>query len=174
VKRRRTALPQWTHQHEVTAVLDAMPHRTPLDLRNRAMLEVLYSTACQTGELCQLDTTDVDAAHGGITLSRGNPRQRTLPLTQHAGAAIRDYLIAQPHSGPLWLTYDLHRITERSIRRALPCTPRRVRASTLTALLTAGCDLRSAQAVAGHACIDTTARYEQLIILARLTPDQFK
>jgi site-specific recombinase XerD len=168
--RRPQLLPHYTHHSAINHTLDTMRVDLISGARNCAMLETLYSTACRTTELRLLDVTDVDAADNTITVARHTHHERALPLTPAAVVALNRYLAMHPHNGALFVNDRGYRLSARSIRRALPHTPRNVRASALAALLARGADLRAVQTIAGHACLSTTERYEQLRFAALAKP----
>lgn len=169
-QRRPQRLPHWTHHSDAQAALDAMRADSTLDLRNRAIAETIFATACRTTELRLLAVADIDFDANTITLARHTRRERSLPLTDHARAALTEYLAALPHTGALFVTEIGYRISARLIRRVTPRAPRQLRACVISTMLGHGADLRTVQHVAGHASVTTTARYQQLSLIAALEP----
>ncbi len=154
---------------------------TPLALRDRACLELLYGAGLRVAELVGLDVRDVDLGQRLARVLGKRSKERIVPFGKPAAAAIvawldggRPVLAAGPdHAGAeaaLFLNHRGGRITTRSIARridrwvleaALPrhVHPHVLRHSYATHLLSAGADLRGIQELLGHASLSTTQRY---------------
>ena len=172
--RRRRKLPRYLEEHEVEALLDAPQPADTEARRDRALLEVLYSTGCRAAELVGLDEDDLDL-HRGLVRLRGKGRKERLGmLGQPARAALATYLehkaAAGRERGALFLNHRGGRLTDRSLRRILErclrragiaraCTPHTLRHSFATHLLRRGADLRTVQELLGHASLATTQIY---------------
>ncbi|MBR9982860.1 MAG: tyrosine recombinase [Desulfatitalea sp.] len=167
---------------DVFRMLDAVQPEGILGLRNRALLETLYSSGVRVSELAGLDVADVDVRNGTIrVLGKGN-KERIVPVGQKALAAIdayREVVTALAGSaaggGALFLNKDLGRLTTRSIARVVdrfaracgltvPVSPHALRHSYATHLLDAGADLRAVQELLGHRSLSTTQRYTHVSI----------
>jgi integrase/recombinase XerC len=154
-----------------------------LGLRNRAILETLYSTGVRVSELAGLNTDYVDGAQRVIRVLGKGAKERVVPIGAKALEAIalyRDALMAQhgigsQGDGPLFLNKDKGRLTTRSIARvvdklaracglAVPLSPHAMRHSYATHLLDAGADLRAVQELLGHRSLSTTQRYTHVSI----------
>ncbi|MBU8907864.1 site-specific tyrosine recombinase XerD [Desertibacillus haloalkaliphilus] len=170
-------LPKVLSTSEVESLL-AAPHRhTPFDMRNKAMLEVLYATGIRVSELCQLQLDDVHLKMGFIRcIGKGN-KERIIPLGTMAADALTTYLergrpklvkkvdhrtlFVNHHGSPLsrqgfWKI--LKKLAqEANIKKDL--TPHTLRHSFATHLLENGADLRAVQEMLGHADISTTQIY---------------
>lgn len=172
-------MPNYLSVDDMFRLLDAVPADTLLGLRNRAILETLYSGGVRVSELAGLDVADVDFQSGAIrVLGKGN-KERIVPIGKKAVAALETYrealAPAAGDGGALFLNKNLGRLTTRSIARivdqfARACglqisvSPHALRHSFATHLLDAGADLRSVQELLGHRSLSTTQRYTHVSI----------
>ena len=150
----------------------------PLDIRNVAMWELLYSSGLRVSELEGLDAEDVRLDDGWVRVLGKGRKEREVPVGEGAGRALQRYLDgARPEllergtgSPALFLNFRGERLTARSIRRLLDAdqiktgttgrvSPHGLRHTFATHMLDAGADLRSIQTMLGHANIATTERY---------------
>ena len=142
-----------------------------LPLRDAAMLELFYSSGLRISELIGLDVRDVDFI-GDTVLVRGKgAKERIVPVGGPAMNAIRRYReTAAISQGPLFLSKLRRRITQQAVDLLLrkylklsnipfAISPHKLRHSFATHLLDAGADLRSVQAMLGHASLSTTQIY---------------
>jgi integrase/recombinase XerD len=168
---------------DVRGVLDAADDRTPLGLRDRAILETLYATGLRAGELVRLTLRDVDTEDRllRIVLAKGR-KDRTVPLTRAAAAAIEAYLVhARPRirgartspslflalrGGRLYSSALCELIAEATTRAGVDrhATAHTFRHSAATHLLKGGADIRHIQRLLGHASLATTERYTRVEI----------
>lgn len=175
------SLPKLLSQKEVECLLLAPRGNTPLALRDRAMLEVLYATGMRVSELVGLSLGDLKLDIGCVNVFGKGGKQRLVPMGVVALEILQDYL----HNGRLLLQKDL--ITEllflnrrgkglsrqgfwKNLKRyALEAGirqdvyPHMLRHSFATHLLENGADLRAVQAMLGHADISTTQIYTHVI-----------
>ncbi|MFA5138663.1 MAG: site-specific tyrosine recombinase/integron integrase [Elusimicrobiota bacterium] len=145
-------------------------------LRDRAILELFYSSGIRRSELVRLNTADVDLMGGVVRVFGKGGKERVVPAGQPALAVLREYLRARPsarglgRSEPLWLSASGQRLSDsgvalivrRSVRRSgllKGVTPHGLRHSFATALLNRGCDLRALQEMLGHKNLATTQIY---------------
>jgi integrase/recombinase XerD len=167
---------------EVEAVLALPDLRDPVGLRDRAIMEVLYSTGIRRGELCRLRVGDVDAARGTVHVVQGKGRRdRVIPIGDRALAWVQCYLVdarprlvSQPDLGIVFLTVsgdDLtpDHLTERVGRYIRQATGKRgschaFRHSMATLMLDGGADIRHIQEMLGHAGLATTEIYTHVSI----------
>lgn len=171
---------------EMAALVDAPDPETPKGIRDRAILELLYSTGLRRAEIAALDLTDVDLAGGLVFVRSGKEaKQRLVPVGASAAEAIARYLglarplfLVSPHVRGLFLSSSRcgHRgkrlghgaipiIVADAARKAgitKRVTPHTLRHSFATHLLRAGADLRHVQELLGHSRIDSTERYTHL------------
>lgn len=181
--RRETRIPSFMTEKEVEKLIDRMSEAPkPLAAsRNKALIELLYSSGLRVGEVESLNVEDIDFWSETIrVIGKGN-RERIVPVGEKALHAIRDYLkmrrvdigvapkgTIQAH--PLFLNLRAGRLTARAIhmfiegasRRAglmKKVSPHTLRHSFATHLLDRGCDLRSVQEMLGHKNLSTTQIY---------------
>lgn len=186
--RRERRLPSYLGEAEVARLLSLPDPTTPLGLRDRALLEVLYGCGLRVSELVGLDVGDVDYSDGFVLVRRGKgKKQRYVPVGSCAIGALDDYLrrgrpvLARGGSPPaLFLNGRGGRLSDRSVRRILRryllrmadgggsgageggaphASPHTLRHSFATHLLQRGADLRSVQEMLGHASVRTTQIY---------------
>jgi integrase/recombinase XerD len=178
-------LPKYLSQSEVETLLEAPEEGTPLGMRDRAILEMLYGSGLRVSELISLRAADVNLEVGTVrTVGKGN-KQRIVPLGKHGIAAVERYaassrgLLLRSRQVP-WLFVNRRgsRLTRQSIWLLLArygkqkglrkrITPHLLRHTFATHLLARGADLRSLQMMLGHADISTTQVYTH-VVTARL------
>ena len=173
-------LPSFLSEAEIGRLL-SFEAKDVSGLRDRALLETLYSTGCRVSELVALDERDVDVIGGVIRVLGKGRKERLCPIGGRALTAVREYLEGRSRDarlagrrGPLFLNHSPHargsRLTARSVRRVLSArvaemsiraqiSPHALRHSFATHLLNRGADLRSVQELLGHSSISTTAIY---------------
>jgi site-specific recombinase XerD len=164
--------------HELDRLLAAPKADTLEGKRDRAILELLFSTGLRISELCALSIDDVDLTRDEFSVRGKGDKVRVVFLTDEAKAAIAQYLAARKDmEEALFIRYGRKahigedaRVTPRSVQRLLKqhaatagitrkVTPHVIRHSFATDLLSNGADLRSVQALLGHAHIGTTQVY---------------
>lgn len=170
-------LPKVLSMNEVEALLDAPNGSTAFDLRNKAMLELLYATGIRVSELCSLELQDLHLTMGFIRcVGKGN-KERIIPLGTIAKEAIERYLEAgrpellkkKPHK-EVFVNHHGNPLSRQGFWKILkqlankagidkPLTPHTLRHSFATHLLENGADLRAVQEMLGHADISTTQIY---------------
>ncbi len=163
---------------ELKRLLDAPNTKTLVGLRDRAILELLFSTGLRVSELCSLSIDDVDLTRDEFSVRGKGEKIRVVFLSSDAKDAIRQYLAKRKdmydalfiqHS-PRARSADDPRLSPRAVQRILKScataagitrkvTPHVLRHSFATNLLQNGADLRSVQALLGHAHIATTQVY---------------
>ena len=174
-------LPAFLSVDETFELLGALCNDpSPSGLRNRAMLELFYSSGLRLGELAGLNTEDVNFNEALVKLRGKGKKERIVPVGATALAAIRRYVseteslrkqvLADISKGALFLNARGARITARSIARIVDTvtlqsgigrkiSPHALRHSFATHLLNAGADLRSIQEMLGHESLSTTQKY---------------
>jgi len=176
-------LPRHLSLEETEKLLGAPEAASALGLRNRAILELLYSTGLRVAELASLDTDDLTAipeAEGGTLRVFGKgKKERLVVCGATARRAVASYLDIRQNFGPeeeetaLFLNSRGGRLTVRSIERmvetvartaGLPgdVTPHTLRHSFATHLLANGADLRLIQELLGHSSLSTTQKYTHI------------
>lgn len=169
---------------EAIRFLDSVRTTTPLGLRDRAILEVLYGTGIRNAELRALEVRDFDAAGETLMIRSGKgDKDRIVPLGPVAAAVMRDYLMQarpklaqQPTVQNLFVTKnggtffdgkDIIVIVRRHLKRAgidKPVRPHRLRHACATHMLKGGADIRHIQKLLGHASLQTTQIYTRVEI----------
>ena len=160
---------------EVAELLERIPAATPLDLRDRAMLELAYAAGLRAEELVNLDTASVDPDAEQVRVEGKGGRTRVVPVGEHAWRALDRYLargrpaLADGDSEALFLSKSGRRLSTSDVRRRLRLqarragiTPHTLRHSFATHLLEGGADLRAIQELLGHASISTTQTYTRV------------
>jgi len=174
-------LPKYLSQPEVETLLAQPPADTPLGMRDRAILELLYGTGLRVSELISLRVTDVHLEAGQVrALGKGN-KQRIVPVGRLAIAAIEKYLsgprgrlLGSRASGYLFVSRRGGKLTRQAVWLLLSrygrnaglhkrITPHLLRHSFATHLLARGADLRSLQMMLGHSDIATTQIYTHVV-----------
>jgi site-specific recombinase XerD len=168
-------------EKELQNLLDAPQGTTQIALRDKAILELLFSTGLRVSELCSLDR-DTDMRSGEISVRGKGGKIRVVFISDHAQATLKKYIDARtdideamfidhsPGAIARIQKEESIRLTPRSVERILnkyatlagiakKCTPHVLRHSFATDLLYNGADLRTVQMMLGHASIATTQIY---------------
>ncbi len=176
-------LPQHLTVDEMFALLDSVPAGDLEHARDRAILEVLYSTGIRVSELVGLDRDDLELNLGIIKVRGKGRKERIVPIGNKAITALNHYLqkipsvvpAASQGKSPVFVNLRGSRLTARSVARILnkyvercglqrAISPHSLRHSFATHMLNAGADLRAIQELLGHANLSTTQRYTHLNI----------
>lgn len=170
------------HFDEVEDLLNAIPSDTESGLRDRAIIELLFSGGLRVSELVSLNRDSINLDRREFIVRGKGKKDRPIFISEAAAEATRDYLAVRDDSLPaLFLNNSRHlnavdtsgdfrRLTPRSVQRIIDhyakaagitkhVTPHTLRHSFATDLLMNGADLRSVQAMLGHANISTTQIY---------------
>jgi site-specific recombinase XerD len=170
-------LPKGLRRDQVAALLAAPDPATPIGLRDRAALELLYASGARVSEVASLDVEAVDLAGATARLFGKGSKERIVPLGEPACIAIERWLsdgrpamvpVASPPPA-LFLTRRGTRVTDHDLRAVVRAaaataglgtvTPHMLRHSYATHLLEGGADLRSVQELLGHVALSTTQIY---------------
>jgi integrase/recombinase XerC len=168
-------LPRILTKDDADALMTFPAGETVGSLRDRALLETLYSTGARVSELVALDLGDVQESEGLVRLQGKGRKERIVPIGELALESIRRYRNSLPRlSAPLpnralFCNQRGGRLTSRSVARIVTryssrlaggaVSPHTLRHSFATHLLDEGADLRSIQEMLGHASLSTTQRY---------------
>ncbi len=180
----RRSLPGYLRLEEVEKLLELPDHTTPLGLRDRSMLEVLYSTGLRVSELTGLRVPDLDMKVGCVRCIGKGDKERIVPVGKKALSIVEKYLrdgrprlIGAGRGGAgafLFVNRRGGRISRVGVWKILsaygrkaglriPLTPHMLRHSFATHLLERGADLRSVQLMLGHSDISTTQIYTHVV-----------
>ncbi|MBA3839248.1 MAG: tyrosine recombinase XerC [Thermoleophilaceae bacterium] len=179
--RRDDHLPRVLKPAEAEELLARIPAREPLEVRDRALVELAYGAGLRAEELVRLDVADLSLDAEEVRVSGKGGRTRIVPVGEPAGLALGRYLeTARPtllgdrrdepallvsRSGRRLSTSDVRRRLGRWVRAAAlqgGVSPHTLRHSFATHLLEGGADLRSIQELLGHATISTTQTYTRI------------
>ena len=173
-------LPRVLSRDEMQTLLDRIPTRTPLEMRDRAMLELAYSCGLRAAEVVNLNTESPDFDGERLRIEGKGGKTRLVPMGEPAQAALTRYLergrralvgaatedaLLVSKSGRRLHPSDVRRRLERWVREAAitgGVSPHALRHSFATHLLEGGADLRSIQELLGHASLSTTQVYTQV------------
>jgi integrase/recombinase XerC len=174
--KRARKLPKFLTGEEIARLLAAPQPAAAGGLRDRAILELMYSSGVRVRELVNLDDADLDLRNATVRVRGKGRRERLGIVGSHAQAALRDWLAARPRNaakargGPLFTNKLGGRLSVRGVARLLEkhlavaglvgrASPHTLRHSFATHLLDAGADIRSVQELLGHKSLVTTQIY---------------
>ena len=176
-------LPHFLDETQITRLLEAPRQDRWQGLRDRAMLETLYSTGMRVSELTGLNLEDVDEISETVIVRGKGKKERLCPIGKTALEAVRRYLAKRPKKtkvpAAMFVSQKLTRLTVRQVDRLLQrytaaaqlpaaISPHSLRHSFATHLLDRGADLRSVQELLGHQSLSTTQIY------THITPQRLK
>jgi site-specific recombinase XerD len=179
-QKRHQHLPRVLARDEVAALLDRIPARTPLEVRDRALFELAYSSGLRADEIVTLDLGDPDFDSETIRTTGKGSKTRLVPIGEPAQRALRRYLESARNAlGPsreeqaLFVSRRGRRLSSSDVRRRLEkwvreaavagrVSPHTLRHSFATHLLEGGADLRSIQELLGHSSVSTTQIYTRV------------
>jgi integrase/recombinase XerC/integrase/recombinase XerD len=165
---------------QMTDILDSAPARKPLEVRDRAMLELAYSCGLRSEEVISLDVDSLDFEAEQLSVVGKGSRHRRLPVGEPAQRAVEDYLsrsrpslMDDPGEKALFISRNGRRLSTSDVSRrlalrvreaavAVGISPHALRHSFATHLLEGGADLRTIQELLGHSSISTTQVYTHL------------
>jgi site-specific recombinase XerD len=165
--RRARRLPDAPKSEEVDAALDRHEGVDRLALRNRALLELVYSAGLRSREAVDLDLGDVDFEQEAVHVQGKGNKERVVPLGEEAAYRLRLYLdqarpgLVNGAEDALFLSARGRRLDTSTIRRLFP-HPHRLRHAFATHLLEGGADLRVIQELLGHSSLSTTQTYSHV------------
>ncbi len=178
--KREEKLPRVLSAEQVRSLLEGIPARTPLELRDRAMLELAYSCGLRCEEIVNLDLGALDFETEQLRVLGKGSKERLLPVGEPAQQALRRYcergrhaLAGDPREQALFLSKSGRRLSNSDVTRRLGLwvreaalaagvSPHSLRHSFATHLLEGGADLRTIQELLGHASISTTQVYTRV------------
>ncbi|MDT2756633.1 tyrosine recombinase XerC [Enterococcus asini] len=177
LKKKNAKLPRFFYEKEMQALFDAVSGNTPLDLRNRSLLEVLYGSGLRVSECANLKRSDIDwSGEVLLVLGKGN-KERYAPFSYHAKEALKEYLeVGRPklmkktdhdyvfvnsRGGALTsrgVEYILDQVIKKSSLDS-QIHPHMLRHTFATHLLNNGADMRTVQELLGHVNLSSTQIY---------------
>jgi integrase/recombinase XerC/integrase/recombinase XerD len=178
--KREEKLPRVLSAEQVRSLLEGIPARTPLEMRDRAMLELAYSCGLRCEEIVNLDLGALDFETEQLRVLGKGSKERMLPVGEPAQKALRRYcergrhaLAGDPREQALFLSKSGRRLSNSDVTRRLGLwvreaalaagvSPHSLRHSFATHLLEGGADLRTIQELLGHASISTTQVYTRV------------
>jgi integrase/recombinase XerC/integrase/recombinase XerD len=178
--KRDQKLPRVMTGEQVRTLLERIPARTPLELRDLAMLELAYSCGLRCEEIVLLDVGAFDFESEQLRVLGKGSKERLLPVGEPAQRALRRYLergrgtlAAERREQALFLSKSGRRLSNSDVTRRLGLwvreaalaggvSPHSLRHSFATHLLEGGADLRTIQELLGHASISTTQVYTRV------------
>lgn len=173
-------VPSFLTEEEMAGFLDLPPSGKPLDLRDKAALELLYATGIRVSELVGINLEDVHLGDRLVRVRGKGKKERIVPFGAIARERLQSYLRARPElmgdrtgEYALFLNYKGRRITTRSVERIVDkyirqtavrrkISPHSLRHSFASHLLSRGADLRVIQELLGHESLATTQKYTHL------------
>ena len=173
-------LPQVLSGEQMRMLLQGIPARTPLELRDRAMFELAYSCGLRCEEIVNLDIDSFDFEEDQLRVLGKGSKTRLLPVGEPARKAVERYLqrgrrplADDPHERALFLSKSGRRLSNSDVTRRLRIwvanvssiggvSPHSLRHSFATHLLEGGADLRTIQELLGHSSISTTQVYTRV------------
>jgi site-specific recombinase XerD len=166
--RRGRRLPNAPRRGEVDAELASLEGEGPLPLRNRALVELVYSAGLRSAEAVALDLADVDFEQELVHVRSGKGgKDRVVPLGEEAADWVARYLrdarpqLARGANDALFVSATGKRLDTSTLRRLVP-HPHRLRHAFATHLLEGGADLRTIQELLGHSSLSTTQVYSHV------------
>jgi integrase/recombinase XerC/integrase/recombinase XerD len=178
--KKQSRLPRVLGPDEIARLLDRIPASGPLEVRDRAMLEVAYSSGLRAEEIVNLDSDSVDFDSEALRVTGKGAKTRIVPMGEPAQQALDRYLrqarpaLATDRAEPaLFLSRRGRRLSPSDVRRRLDrwvreaavaghVSPHTLRHSFATHLLEGGADLRSIQELLGHSSVSTTQVYTRV------------
>jgi integrase/recombinase XerC len=174
--KREKHLPSVMQPSDVALLMEQPDLSTPLGLRDRAFLELLYGSGLRISELVGVEIDDLEMNARLVKVRGKGSKERIVPFGSKAEEAIRAWLAmreANDDEPAVFINYRGDRITTRSVRRLFEgyvraaalragISPHTMRHSFATHLLNAGADLRGIQELLGHASLSTTQKYTHL------------
>ena len=176
----KKSLPHVLSEEEVTRLLD-IPLKNEFDYRNKAMLEILYSSGLRVSELLQLKMYDINLEEATLKVMGKGSKERIVPLGDYAIMATRiyvtnyrslflkkdksDFLFLNCRGGPMSRQAFFKILKNLAIERQIQTdfSPHTLRHSFASHLLKYGADLRSIQELLGHASLSTTQIYTHVV-----------
>jgi site-specific recombinase XerD len=165
--RKPRRLPETPRVAEIESAVAAVDGTSPLELRNAALVELVYSCGLRSAEAVGLDLGDVDLEREQVHVRGKGGKERLVPLGEEAAWRVARWLrdgrpaLARDACDALFVSVRGRRLDTSVLRRLLP-NPHRLRHAYATHLLEGGADLRTIQELLGHASLSTTQVYSHV------------
>ena len=165
--RRPRRLPDAPRRAEIDELVDGFGSDQPLPLRNRALVEVVYSAGLRSAEAVSLNLADVDFEQELLRVRGKGDKERVVPLGEEAAYWLGRYLsesrprLVRDAQDALFVSARGRRLDTSTLRRIVP-HPHRLRHAFATHLLEGGADLRTIQELLGHSSLSTTQAYSHV------------
>ncbi len=165
--RRRRRLPDTPKPAEVEAALESLAGDGPLAVRNRALVELVYSAGLRSSEAVGLDLADVDFDREQLHVRGKGGKERIVPLGEEAAYLLARYLhetrpkLVRGAENAVFVSARGKRLDTSTLRRVF-AHPHRLRHAFATHLLEGGADLRTIQELLGHSSLSTTQLYSHV------------
>jgi site-specific recombinase XerD len=165
--RKPRRLPDTPKTVEVEAAIDALDGDGPLALRNRALVELVYSAGLRSSEAVGLDLADVDFDREQLHVRGKGGKERIVPLGEEAGHLLARYLhearpaLLSGAENAVFVSARGRRLDTSTLRRIF-AHPHRLRHAFATHLIEGGADLRTVQELLGHSSLSTTQLYSHV------------
>jgi site-specific recombinase XerD len=165
--RRTRRLPHAPRPSEIERMLDAVRGDGPLALRNRALLELVYSAGLRSREAVLLDVQDVSFEQEHVHVRGKGGKERIVPLGEEAAYWLARYLrdgrpeLVRRAENAVFVSARGRRLDTSTLRRLCP-NPHKLRHAFATHLLEGGADLRTIQELLGHSLLTTTQIYSHV------------
>ncbi len=179
LKKRGSRLPSFFYEEEMKALFEAAEGDRPLDLRNLALLEILYGTGIRVSECQGIQLDDIDLSMGMLFVKGKGRKERYVPFGHYASEAVKDYIENGRHElmskyskdhDHLFINHHGDQITQNGIQFVLTqlikksslsqnITPHMLRHTFATHLLNNGADIRTVQELLGHKSLSSTQIY---------------
>jgi tyrosine recombinase XerC len=174
-------IPSFLTQSDTRKLMNLNVGDRPIDIRNKAILELLYGTGMRAGEMCKLDVESLNIKGKIIRVEGKGGKERVLPLGEMSAASLEDYLAVREsiakskEEKALFLNKNGGRLSTRSLQRIVKqfiqkvadlskASPHTLRHTFATHLLERGADIRSVQELLGHSSLSTTQVYTHVSI----------
>jgi site-specific recombinase XerD len=164
--RRPRRLPTAPKVEEIDTELESLGSGDPLEIRNRALAELIYSAGLRSREAVDLDLADVDFDSEAVRVLGKGGKERVVPLGEEAAYWLGRWLQVRPQlatgaQDALFISARGRRLDTSTLRRLFP-HPHRFRHAFATHLLEGGADLRTIQELLGHSSLSTTQMYSHV------------
>jgi len=173
-------VPSFLSEEEMARFLEVPASHRPLDLRDKAVLELFYATGIRLSELVGINVEDISLRERLVRVRGKGKKERLVPFGRAAGDSLKSYLGVRPAflkykigEPAVFLNYQGERIAARSVERIVDkcirltalkrkISPHSLRHSFASHLLSRGADLRVIQELLGHESLATTQKYTHL------------